>query len=148
MGLREILSQDKDWDRRNTLCIPRAKSAVLRQKIRRTGSELFRRHAHLKRERGEFRIHPAIAPVSLMSADTRFVVNTRSLRTSGGQNLAALCTTAGQNLTAVGSSHSLPETVDLGSVTAAGLIGTLHGIHLLNSNICSTVNLTAATHTF
>ena len=45
---------------------------------------------------------------------------------SGGQNLAALCTAAGQNLTAVGSSHSLTETVDLGTMTAAGLVGTLH----------------------
>ena len=44
----------------------------------------------------------------------------------GGQNLAALCTAAGQNLTAVGSSHSLTETVDLGTMTAAGLVGTLH----------------------
>ena len=50
---------------------------------------------------------------------------------SGGQNLAALCTAAGQNLTAVGSSHSLTETVDLGTMTTAGLIGTLHEIHLL-----------------
>ena len=45
---------------------------------------------------------------------------------SGGQNLAALGTAAGKNLTAVGSSHSLTETVNLGTVTAAGLIGTLH----------------------
>ena len=45
---------------------------------------------------------------------------------SGGQNLAALSTAAGQNLTAVGSSHSLTETVDLGTMTAAGLVGTLH----------------------
>ena len=44
----------------------------------------------------------------------------------GGQNLAALSTTAGQNLTAVGSSHSLAETVNLGTVTLGGLIGTLH----------------------
>ena len=43
-----------------------------------------------------------------------------------GQDFAALRTAASQNLTAVGSSHSLTETVDLGSVTAAGLIGTLH----------------------
>ena len=42
------------------------------------------------------------------------------------QNLAALCTAAGKNLAAVGSSHSLTETVDLGSVATAGLIGTLH----------------------
>ena len=44
----------------------------------------------------------------------------------GGQNLAALGTTAGENLTAVGSSHSLAEAMDLGSVTTAGLVGTLH----------------------
>ena len=44
----------------------------------------------------------------------------------GRQNLAALCTAAGENLAAVGSSHSLTETVNLGSMTAAGLIGTLH----------------------
>ena len=48
---------------------------------------------------------------------------------SGGQNLAALCTTAGQNLTAVGSSHSLTETVNLGTMTTAGLIGTLHNTY-------------------
>ena len=45
---------------------------------------------------------------------------------SGGQNLAALCTAAGQNLAAVGGSHSLAETVDLGTMTTAGLVGTLH----------------------
>lgn len=44
----------------------------------------------------------------------------------GGQNLAALCTAAGKNLTTVGRSHSLTETVNLGAVTTAGLIGTLH----------------------
>ena len=42
------------------------------------------------------------------------------------QNLAALGTAAGENLAAVGSSHSLTETVNLGSVATAGLIGTLH----------------------
>ena len=47
-------------------------------------------------------------------------------RESGGQNLTALCTAASQNLTAIGSSHSLTETVNLAAVTAAGLIGTLH----------------------
>ena len=50
----------------------------------------------------------------------------QSISASGGQNLAALCTAAGQNLTAVGSSHSLTETVNLGTMTAAGLVGTLH----------------------
>ena len=42
------------------------------------------------------------------------------------QNLTALGTAAGENLAAVGSSHSLTETVHLGSVATAGLIGTLH----------------------
>ena len=50
---------------------------------------------------------------------------------SSRQNLAALCAAASQNLAAVGSSHSLTETVDLGTMTTAGLIGTLHEIHLL-----------------
>ena len=50
---------------------------------------------------------------------------------SSRQNLAALGTAAGKNLTAVGSSHSLTETVNLGTVTLGGLIGTLHEIHLL-----------------
>ena len=45
---------------------------------------------------------------------------------SGRQDLAALGTAAGKNLAAIGSSHSLAETVDLGSMTTAGLIGTLH----------------------
>ena len=54
---------------------------------------------------------------------------------SGRQNLAALGTAAGKHLAAVGSSHSLTETVNLGAVTAAGLIGTLHcGIHLLSKS--------------
>ena len=61
-----------------------------------------------------------------MSADTRYVVKATQLRTSGGQNLAALSPTAGQNLAAVGSSHSLTETVNLGTMTTAGLVGTLH----------------------
>ena len=54
-----------------------------------------------------------------------FVISPTDLHL-GGQNLAALSTTAGQNLAAVGSSHSLTETVNLGTMTAAGLVGTLH----------------------
>ena len=45
---------------------------------------------------------------------------------SSGQDLTAFGTAAGKNLAAVGSSHSLPETVNLGTVAAAGLVGTLH----------------------
>ena len=63
-----------------------------------------------------------------------------SRRRLGGQNLAALSTAAGENLAAVGSSHSLTETVNLGTMTTAGLIGTLHeytscqnGFHMLDS---------------
>ena len=92
--------------------------------------------AQLKRERGECFIHPAVAPVSLCE---RFVlcgqIPLRNLHL-GGQNLAALCTAAGQNLTAVGSSHSLTETVDLGTMTLARLIGTLHNlVHLLSKSL-------------
>jgi hypothetical protein len=49
---------------------------------------------------------------------------------SGGQNLAALSAATGQNLTAVGSSHSLAETMHLGTMALGGLIGTLHLLHL------------------
>ena len=87
-------------------------------------SRHFQRTAQLKRERGEFFIHPAVAPVSLY-AIIPFVISPTDLHL-GGQNLAALCTAAGQNLAAVGSSHSLTETVDLGTMTTAGLVGTLH----------------------
>ena len=55
-----------------------------------------------------------------------FAYDRSSISALGGQNLAALCTAAGQNLAAVGSSHSLTETVDLGTMTTAGLVGTLH----------------------
>ena len=43
-----------------------------------------------------------------------------------GQTLATLGTTAGEDLTAVGSSHSLAETVHLGALALLGLIGTEH----------------------
>ena len=94
-----------------------------------SGGKPLQEIALVKRERGEFCIHPAVAPVSLLSVSSACDSHARQLL--GGQNLAALCTTAGQNLTAVGSSHSLTETVNLGTVTLGGLIGTLHEIHLL-----------------
>ena len=81
----------------------------------------------IKRERGECPIHPAVAPVSLIARYIPFVFSPTDLHL-GGQNLAALGTTAGQNLAAVGGSHSLTETVNLGTVTLAGLVGTLHYI--------------------
>ena len=55
-----------------------------------------------------------------------FAVVAHSRLHSGRQDLTSLSTTAGKHLAAVGSSHSLPETVNLGSVTTAGLVGTLH----------------------
>ena len=61
---------------------------------------------------------------------------------SGRQNLAALCTATGENLAAVGSSHSLTESVDLGTVTVAGLVGTLHSDTPPQKSICSTVGQT------
>ena len=104
----------------------------------------FQDGVQLKRERGESRIHPAVAPVSLLSVSSACVYHARRLL--GGQNLAALSTTAGQNLTAVGSSHSLAETVNLGTVTLGGLIGTLHEIHLLLISIMLNSPKAAATH--
>lgn len=59
---------------------------------------------------------------------------------SGGQRGSALCTAAGEDFAAVCSSHSLPETMDLGSVTLLGLIGTQHCVHLLKI-ICSTAKM-------
>ena len=95
--------------------------------------------APIKRERGEFHIHPAVAPVSRMSAQYACGIS-HVVCSLGGQNLAALGTTAGQNLAAVGSSHSLTETVDLGTMTTAGLVGTLHKFTppILLFFICST----------
>ena len=65
---------------------------------------------------------------------------------SGRQNLAALCTAAGKNLAAIGSSHSLTETVNLAAVTAAGLIGTLHLVHLLSKSHMLNSHKAVATH--
>ena len=113
--------------------------AELNQKIRYSADKAISEYLHLKRERGEFLIHPAVAPVSLSRAIIPFVFSPTDLHL-GGQNLAALCTAAGQNLTAVGSSHSLTETVNLGTMTAAGLIGTLHKVTPpVYSHLCSTV---------
>ena len=104
----------------------------------------FQDGVQLKRERGESLIHPAVAPVSLLRDYSACVSHARRLL--GGQNLAALSTTAGQNLTAIGSSHSLTETVNLGTVTLGGLIGTLHKIHLLLISIMLNSLMAAATH--
>ena len=75
----------------------------------------------IKRERGDASPRTFLPFRSQASHATVF-----SRRRLGGQNLAALSTAAGENLAAVGSSHSLAETVNLGSVATAGLIGTLH----------------------
>ena len=110
------------------LCVFRgACCAELGRKIRYSADKMISEYLCLKRERGECFIHPAVAPVSLIALFIPFVFSPTDLHL-GGQNLAALCTAAGQNLTAVGSSHSLTETVNLGTVTLAGLIGTLHYI--------------------
>ena len=117
-------SQARFGKRGNTLCIARFSNRRLRTKDPLLGRRRFYLGLPpIKRERGECVIHPAVAPVSLMRA--YYLVFYRGCA-SGGQNLAASCTTAGQNLAAIGSSHSLTETVDLGTVTVAGLVGTLH----------------------
>ena len=86
----------------------------------------YRKCVPLKRERGECCSHPAVAPVSLCKRYSVCVVSTHLTGASGGQNLAALRTAAGQDLTAIGSRHSLTETMHLGTMTTAGLVGTLH----------------------
>ena len=89
----------------------------------------------IKRERGEHD-RPAWTPVFAMSDVS---CDLHDWLRSGGQNLAALGTAAGKHLAAVGSSHSLTETVNLGTVTAAGLIGTLHLVYTSCQNhLCST----------
>ena len=81
-------------------------------------------------------------------SDDIFVVAHCFALTLRRQNLAALCTAAGKNLTAIGSSHSLAETVDLGSVATAGLIGTLHsGTPPVNSHMLDSLSA-AAKHNY
>ena len=99
------------------------------QKIRYSAEKMLSEELRNKKGAGRIAIRPAWTPVFAMSDYSVFHGWVRS--DLGRQDCTTLCTTAGQNLTAVSSSHSLTETVDLGSVTAAGLVGTLHGIHLL-----------------
>ena len=90
-------------------------------------ARFFESQPKIKRERGEKDSSPRYTPVSRLSDGSLLIQLRRFL--SGGQNLAALCTTASQNLAAVCGSHSLTETVDLGTMTLAGLIGTLHVVY-------------------
>ena len=84
------------------------------------GGKAFPECAQQKRERGDS--SPRTDPLQRSSTTALCL---------GRQNLAALCTAAGENLAAVGSSHSLAETVNLGSTATVGLVGTLHSVHLL-----------------
>jgi len=47
----------------------------------------------------------------------------------GGQDSSAFCTAASKNLAAVGGSHSLAESIDLGAMALSGLIGTQHLVY-------------------
>ena len=106
--------------------------------------------AQIKRERGESKSSPRWTPVSRLSdgfavIQLKLVVTVRLSR----QNLAASCTTASQDLTAVSGSHSLTETVDLGTMTLGGLVGTLHVVYnSFQNHICSANQLVAATQTY
>ena len=86
--------------------------------------KILRKSAKIKKGRGE----------TSPRTQTPFAAARIAAQRLGGQKLAALCTAAGENLTAVGSSHSLAETVNHGAVTAAGLVGTLHVVQLLKIN--------------
>ena len=131
---------DEVLETEGILCVFQGfQNAQMRQKIRRTGGKTFWRRRPIKKGAGRTLHSPRCS--------SRFAFLARLFRlcfhpricASGGQNLAALCTAAGQNLTAVGSSHSLTETVNLGTVTLAGLVGTLHTHYTSRQNsICST----------
>ena len=102
----------------------------------------------IKRERGEKEL---FAPLYTRFAFERWiaVIQLKRWFLSSRQNLAALCTTASQNLAAVSGSHSLTETVDLGTMTTAGLVGTLHVVNnSFQNHICSANQTVAATHTY
>jgi len=128
---RGILSQGKQQSRRNTLCISRLGCAALGQKNRRQTSGFCKDRSHIKKGAGRNIQSPCYHSRFALSDAHAFGYPSANL---GRQNLAALGTTAGKNLAAVGSSHSLTETVNLAAVTAAGLIGTLHVVHLLSKS--------------
>ena len=101
----------------------------------------------VKRERGEIDSSPRYTPVSRLSDGFAVIQLERNSVGLSRQNLAALCTTASQNLAAVSGSHSLTETVDLGTMTLAGLVGTLHVVNTSCQNhLCSADLIAAATH--
>ena len=67
---REILVQIQVVSRRNTLCISRLTKRRVAPKDPAGNDKTFSEYAKLKRERGESLIHPAVAPVSLMSVSS------------------------------------------------------------------------------
>ena len=101
----------------------------------------------IKRERGEKEF---FAPLYTRFAFERWIAVIQlklvaSVKLSR-QNLAASCTTASQNLAAVSGSHSLTETVDLGTMTLGGLIGTLHVVNNSFQNHLCSADLTLQQH--
>ena len=132
-GQREIFSQGKVGNRWNTLCISRFPKRRIEGKDPLIRRQFIFRDCQTKKGAGRT-LHSPRCSSRFACARYSAVLSPTDLHL-GGQNLAALGTTAGQNLTAVGSSHSLTETVDLGTMTTAGLIGTLHEIHLLLKSI-------------
>ena len=76
-----------------------------------------------KKGAGRIAIHPARTPILLFSGG---LLQFRYHFPLSRQNLAALSAATGKNLAAVGSSHSLPETMNLGTMATAGLVGTFH----------------------
>jgi len=126
---QKIFLQGNDCNRWNTLCISRLRSAALWEKICCTGGKMLsepepiKSRSLIKKGAGRNNHSPCYhSRFALSEAHACWLPKSNS----GRQNLAALCTATGKNLAAVGSSHSLTETVNLGTVTTAGLIGTLH----------------------
>ena len=64
------MSQSKVVGRRNTLCISRLTKRRVAAKDPAGKDKTFSEYAKVKRERGESLIHPAVAPVSLLSVSS------------------------------------------------------------------------------
>ena len=112
------------------MCIAKLPGEELGEKIRYSAGKMFWMLCPDKKGAGRERL---FAPLYTRFAFERWIAVIQLswwfLSRSSRQNLAASCTTASQNLAAVGGSHSLTETVDLGTMTLAGLIGTLHVVY-------------------
>ena len=117
--------------RRHTLCISRLTQRSDGGKGRLKSNQIFSKLCPYKKGAGRKSFAPLDSHFAVSDHQLWLPTNSYLRR----QNLTALCAAASQNLAAIGSCHSLTETVHLGSVATAGLIGTLHlFVHLLSNS--------------